>query len=166
MWLTSKRPARVRTAMCSSVTLLYSSGMSQPANGTILAPDARCRTLRGVFLSAAAVGCSMNGGSALIERYYAVLGRSRKRVFHSLRPRCHDKPRSAIDGIHTERVLLLNFLKEEPIRIVDADHVTRRVPIPGGDNGGPAIRHGANVQRKKQMALLRWQPPQKSASRR
>ena len=36
MWLTSNSPARVRTAMCSSTMPEYSTGMSQPPNGTIL----------------------------------------------------------------------------------------------------------------------------------
>src|SRR6185369_11738229 len=33
--------------------------MSQPPNGTIFAPDARCRALRGVFLRGTSVACSM-----------------------------------------------------------------------------------------------------------
>jgi len=33
--LTSKTPARVLTAMCSATMPLYSSGMSQPPNGTM-----------------------------------------------------------------------------------------------------------------------------------
>ena len=33
MWLTSNRPARSRTAMCSAVMPEYSTGMSQPPNG-------------------------------------------------------------------------------------------------------------------------------------
>src|SRR5262245_12323748 len=33
--------------------------MSQPPNGTIFAPDARCRALSGVFLRGASVACSM-----------------------------------------------------------------------------------------------------------
>src|SRR5919198_4048254 len=37
----------------------YSTGMSHPPNGTILAPDARCRALSGVFLRGASVTCSM-----------------------------------------------------------------------------------------------------------
>ena len=41
MWLTSNSPARVRTAMCSSAMPEYSTGMSQPPNGTIFAPEAR-----------------------------------------------------------------------------------------------------------------------------
>src|SRR5690349_800405 len=61
MWLTSKRPAADRTAMCSATTPppAYSTGMSQPANGTILAPDERWRALSGVFLSGASMACSM-----------------------------------------------------------------------------------------------------------
>ena len=62
MWLTSNRPAPVRTAMCSAVMPLYSSGMSQPPKGTIFAPDARWRALSGVFLS---------GGDFDTQRYYA-----------------------------------------------------------------------------------------------
>ena len=51
MWLTSKRPARVRTARCSSVMPEYSTGMSQPPNSTMRAPRERWRALSGVFLS-------------------------------------------------------------------------------------------------------------------
>jgi hypothetical protein len=36
--------------MCSLVMPAYSTGMSQPAKGTMRACDARCRALRGVFL--------------------------------------------------------------------------------------------------------------------
>src|SRR5438876_2420067 len=63
MWLTSKRPARVRTAVCSATTPPpeYSTGMSQPPNGTIFAPEARWRVLSGVFLSGGSVACSMWG---------------------------------------------------------------------------------------------------------
>jgi hypothetical protein len=38
MWLTSKRPAAVRTAVCSLEMPLYSTGISQPAKGISLAP--------------------------------------------------------------------------------------------------------------------------------
>src|SRR5262245_33751553 len=51
MWLTSNRPARVRTARCSSTMPEYSTGMSQPPNSTIRPPLERCLALRGVFLS-------------------------------------------------------------------------------------------------------------------
>src|SRR5438093_5641462 len=59
MWLTSKRPARVRTAMCSWTMPEYSTGMSHPPNDTILAPEARWRALSGVFLRGASVACSI-----------------------------------------------------------------------------------------------------------
>src|SRR5579872_1787077 len=52
-------PARVRTARCSFDTPVYSTGMSQPANGTIFAPEARWRALSGVFLSGASAACSI-----------------------------------------------------------------------------------------------------------
>src|SRR5580765_7258270 len=50
MWLTSNTPARVRTARCSAVMLEYSTGISQPPNGTMRALDAQCRAWSGVFL--------------------------------------------------------------------------------------------------------------------
>jgi hypothetical protein len=37
----SKRPAALRTAMCSLISLEDSTGMSQPPKGTIFAPLAR-----------------------------------------------------------------------------------------------------------------------------
>ena len=48
MWLTSNNPARVRTAKCSSVMPLYSTGISQPPNGTKRAPIATWRAYSGV----------------------------------------------------------------------------------------------------------------------
>jgi hypothetical protein len=45
MWLTSKSPTLVRTAMCSAISPPpgpgYSTGMSQPPKSTILAFNAR-----------------------------------------------------------------------------------------------------------------------------
>src|SRR3989442_700294 len=52
MWLTSKMPAPVRTASCSSLTLVYCCGISQPAKSTRRALAARCRGWRGVRLLA------------------------------------------------------------------------------------------------------------------
>ena len=49
MWLTSKRPTALRTALCSSMMPEYCTGMSQPPKSTILAPSARWTALRGVF---------------------------------------------------------------------------------------------------------------------
>ncbi len=54
MWATSNRPAAPRTARCSSTTLLYQTGISQPANGTIFAPSALWVSWSGVNRS----GCS------------------------------------------------------------------------------------------------------------
>src|SRR4051812_12684696 len=51
---TSKRPAASRTARCSSVTPLYCTGISQPANGTIFAPSFTCSSWREVACRAAA----------------------------------------------------------------------------------------------------------------
>ena len=53
MWQTSKSPAVVRTAMCSAVMPEYSTGMSQPPNGTMRAPRATCEAWSGVFFSEA-----------------------------------------------------------------------------------------------------------------
>ncbi len=41
MWDTSKRPAAVRTAMCSAMRPEYSTGISHPPKGTIFAPLSR-----------------------------------------------------------------------------------------------------------------------------
>ncbi len=40
MWDTSNRPARVRTARCSSMMPVYCTGISHPLNGTMRAPAA------------------------------------------------------------------------------------------------------------------------------
>ncbi len=41
MWLTSKSPTAVRTAMCSAIRPEYSTGMSHPPKSTIFAPSWR-----------------------------------------------------------------------------------------------------------------------------
>ena len=56
MWLTSNSPAALRTAACSSLTLLYQTGISQPAKGTILPPVALWVSNRAVRLGGASFG--------------------------------------------------------------------------------------------------------------
>src|SRR5476651_1464911 len=51
MWLTSKTPTARRTALCSSMTPEYWTGMSHPPKSTILAPRARCTEFKGVTRS-------------------------------------------------------------------------------------------------------------------
>ena len=48
MWLTSKSPARCRTAKCSFMMPEYSTGISQPPNSTMRAPAALCAELSAV----------------------------------------------------------------------------------------------------------------------
>src|ERR1700722_12888 len=60
MWLTSKMPTPVRTAMCSliipqPIEAGYSTGMSHPLNSTIFAPIWRWTAFSAVFRMAAAV---------------------------------------------------------------------------------------------------------------
>ena len=47
MWLTSKTPTPVRTAMCSAIRAEYSTGMSQPPKSTIFAPHAAMHDVEG-----------------------------------------------------------------------------------------------------------------------
>src|SRR5579862_7601807 len=59
MWLTSKMPTAVRTAMCSlmippPIDAGYSTGMSQPLNSTIFAPIRRWTAFSAVFRMAGA----------------------------------------------------------------------------------------------------------------
>ena len=56
MWLTSKSPARVRTASCSARMPEYSSGMSQPPKLTMRAFKRRCTALRAVLRVSAMAG--------------------------------------------------------------------------------------------------------------
>src|SRR5437588_7675826 len=49
MWLTSKTPTPVRTAVCSAMRPEYSTGISQPPKSTIFAPRRRCIELRAVL---------------------------------------------------------------------------------------------------------------------
>ncbi len=44
MWLTSKMPAAVRTAACSSMMVVYCTGMSQPPKSTMRAPWLACQS--------------------------------------------------------------------------------------------------------------------------
>src|SRR5271156_3349686 len=60
MWLTSKIPTPVRTAMCSlmmpqPIAAGYSTGISQPLKSTIFAPIWRWTAFSAVFLTVAAV---------------------------------------------------------------------------------------------------------------
>src|SRR5262245_33840 len=48
MWERSKRPARSRTARCSSRMPLYWTGIIQPPNSISFAPSATCRSRSGV----------------------------------------------------------------------------------------------------------------------
>src|ERR1041385_5257479 len=55
---TSKSPAACRVARCSSTTDVYQTGMSQPANGTILAPMDLCVSCNAVNLTGSS--CSLH----------------------------------------------------------------------------------------------------------
>ena len=58
MWLTSKMPTPVRTAMCSAMMPPadgYSTGMSQPLNSTIFAPIWRWTAFSAVLRMAGVV---------------------------------------------------------------------------------------------------------------
>src|SRR5580693_310994 len=66
IWLTSKRPTPVRTAMCSAVMPEYSTGMSQPPKSTILAPSCRWTLLRAVLRRAEAE----TGGADTANSFY------------------------------------------------------------------------------------------------
>src|SRR5436190_18916683 len=63
MWLTSKRPAKVRTAWCSSIMPEYWTGISQPPKSTILAPRPRWTEFSGVVRSEGAVGMKIQANS-------------------------------------------------------------------------------------------------------
>src|SRR5436190_8656780 len=63
MWLTSKRPAEVRTAWCSSIMPEYWTGISQPPKSTILAHRARWTEFSGVVRSEGAVGMKIQANS-------------------------------------------------------------------------------------------------------
>src|SRR5438874_6268742 len=57
MCVTSNTPALVRTAVCSSLTLVYQTGISYPANGTIFARrTSLCSVCSDVVLIGASVG--------------------------------------------------------------------------------------------------------------
>src|SRR5215207_5829642 len=51
--------------MCSAVIPEYSTGMSQPANGTIRAPSATCRAWRAVFLIVEASSSAIEGAGRM-----------------------------------------------------------------------------------------------------
>src|SRR4051812_13205679 len=88
MWETSNRPAAFRTAMCSLISPEYSTAMSHPPKGTILAPRARWAALRGVLRMPLALSlCSLSlRGNAFHattrERERAMIGLQRKGLSH------------------------------------------------------------------------------------
>ena len=60
-WLTSKATAEVRQARCSAtVPDGYANGISQPPNGTILAPSSRCDAYSGETRNGAAVAVAVH----------------------------------------------------------------------------------------------------------
>src|SRR5580704_12750632 len=79
MWLTSKMPTPVRTAMCSlmmpqPIAAGYSTGMSQPLKSTIFAPIWRWTAFSAVLRTGAATGVSDNNSEILwrTERAFEV----------------------------------------------------------------------------------------------
>src|SRR3984957_3530694 len=56
MWLTSNKPARVRTAMCAARMPEYSTGISHPPKFTILAPVDRWTAFKAGLRSSAVAG--------------------------------------------------------------------------------------------------------------
>ena len=73
MWLTSKIPARSRTAVCSCRIPSYWTGISQPANGTSRAPAATCRACSGVRLSVS-VPAAISANGTLATELRSTLG--------------------------------------------------------------------------------------------
>src|SRR5580693_6781609 len=61
MWLTSNRPARVRTASCSAMMPEYSRGISQPPKLTILAPRRRWTEFSAVLRNSTAADVFTEG---------------------------------------------------------------------------------------------------------
>ena len=62
---TSNRPQLVRHQLCSAITPSYWMGISQPANGTSLAPSSMWRECRGVALRSAAGSPGVSGDGSL-----------------------------------------------------------------------------------------------------
>ena len=100
MWLTSKTPTPVRTAICSAtmphpIEAGYSTGISHPPKSTILAPKRRCAELSAVLRSCVVVGtvtgllekeiCSKNMANS--ERNTRPRTESRKPPFRAYRGR-------------------------------------------------------------------------------
>ena len=61
MWLTSNKPARVRTASCSARMPEYSSGMSQPPKFTIFAPETAMNGIQSCFAQFSGRRCRHRG---------------------------------------------------------------------------------------------------------
>ena len=70
MWLTSKRPAAVRTAVCSSVMVVYWTGMSQPPKSTMRAPWPRCQSYKGVRSPIGRPPCGPENGNRYLPLWY------------------------------------------------------------------------------------------------
>src|SRR5260370_1037076 len=62
MWLMSKRPAALRTVECSSMIVVYCTGMSQPAKSTMRAPCAACQSCKTVRWP---IRCFSEGGAIM-----------------------------------------------------------------------------------------------------
>ncbi len=100
MWETSKSPAALRTARCSSMTPEYWTGMRHPANSTSLAPARTWASWRGVCLSssdiASAVQPSTRGEPSLYQRKAGPEPRSRpaRRSAGGFDPAANSLPRN------------------------------------------------------------------------
>jgi len=76
MWDRSKRPAWLRTAWCSAVSLRYRSGISHPANSVIEAPSCSCTACSGVCRGFAASGVVIRGSPGAAGRVAGAGGRA------------------------------------------------------------------------------------------
>src|SRR5215471_9350419 len=112
--------------MCSSLTPLYWSGISQPANSTILAPAATWRSNRGVRRKVMGTAPTLASAS----------GRGRSRPF---------EPAGLSAQERRDVDLLVGDLQRGPLALVDPrTPVAARPAVPASGPAGPMVEAGAD----------------------
>src|SRR5918994_5345397 len=153
MWETSKTPALVRTARCSSVIELYCTGISHPAKGTRRAPRAAWRSYRGVRRSVCTGPDPIRNRNAqqpVLPSNYGQGGRKDRgdRIAFPRRQRAHRRDRRALR--RRPRQLLLRMRRLLLLRARRGS--ARRL------RGGPRREHALHRAVRPRERALRAHP--------
>src|SRR3954468_268232 len=85
IWETSKTPDDLRTRRCSALIPSYSTGISQPANGTSLAPASTCASYSGVLFSVPASMLMTLAWGCQLARYCPAMALSAEQMIDRVR---------------------------------------------------------------------------------